>query len=351
MMPQAPGASYAQPGHAAPPAKKSGTALAVVLILVGVVVLAAAGLGVYLFFLRGKKHDSIAHTHLPASCKAVAVVDVRALLEVPSVKEHVVPAIDEKARRDENAGKLAHFLLTAQLNPKKDLKEIAICVEELALRPKFVAIVGGRLLERGFVDALEQHGKEEKFHPPKDVDGLRVIEAKERDAYVTQAADAAILLGNDLDLVKKAAARSDAFEAYALPLDQTMVGVIPAATMAEIAGRITPMLALIGGGALPPFGRAEVTLTLEPGKLGGRMELATDAAAAEVAQKLNQIVAAVSLLPPMMNPTGIPIDILRQAVIQAQGKAVVLTLPIPQETIESVMKEIAARIRRADDEV
>ncbi len=338
----------------APPKKGGSGALIAVFAVLGLLVLGGLGVGAYLLFGGGTHYDSVAHEHLPKDCEAVIRIDIEGLTKVPAIKEHVIPAIDEKAKESEDASKMARFLLTAELNPKKDLSELVICVTNIdpsGDEPDVIAVVGGHLLENGIIDAIAKHGKKDKFKKPVEEDGLKIIETKDEPVFVTQAGDAALVISNRKKLLKKATKTGKAFEDYDIPLDEQIVGIIPADTVRELAKSAGRGLGL--GSQLDDAGRIILTVTLDPGKIGGRLEMPSKRAAKELATMLNESLNAMKQMPGGAAAFGDPMAaaMLSGAKIKSKGKELVIEVAIPDKLIEKFAKEIAKGIREADEEI
>jgi len=319
----------------------------VLLVLVGGGLGVAAALGV---FSSGSKLKSVAHQHLPKSCQAVVRVNIKSLLKTPAVKKYVVPAIDEKAKESDDADKLARFLITARLDPKKDLKEMVVCFKELdADQPTFVAVLGGTLLENGIVDAIERHGDEDKFKKPKEIGDLRVIEGKDDPVFLTHASDAAFIFGNQLALVKSAAKTGDNHKRrYDLPLDEQVVAVITEDAVVELAtqaGKDNPLQDAMKGA-----GRLVLSTSLDTGKVTARLGMPDKKAAEDLVEAIKDLITLMKKAPGGI-PDATAADLVDKATIKAVGKDLVVSVKIPQELIEQGAKEVAKGIRRADEEL
>jgi hypothetical protein len=345
---------YGAPMPAGAPPKKSNTGVIIAIAGVAVLLLLVIGGGVALWalgYIGGDRKTSIAHEHLPSSCQAVGRIDIKGLLAVPAIKTHVIPALDEKAKESGEAAKFAQFLLTAGLDPKKDLTEAAFCVENVeAATPSFVAVIGGDLKVGGILDALEKHTKKGKLKPTRTVDGLRVIEAADEPVFITQASDAALIVSNNLDLLKKAAKTSDDYKSkYQLPLTEQAVAIVMpgvAASLSQKAGKENPLQ------GIDQAGRILFSASLDTGKVSGRVGMPDAGKAKEVADGLNQLVNMLNSLPgggPASDPMAG--QALKTLSIRAEAAELVVGLTIPQEAIDKAAKEMAAQIRRADQEI
>jgi len=335
-----------------PPPKKGGAAKFVIAGLGGLVLITAIIVGAVVIF-GGSHLDSVAHQHLPKGCEAVIRVDISGLMKVPAIKEHVVPAIDEHAKDSEDAGKLAAFLLTAQLNPKEDLKEIVVCVKNIdgGDEPDVLAIVGGHLLDKGIIGALDKHAKKGKFKKPVDEDGLIFVEGKEDEVFIGQVSDAALVVSNKKGLMKKAADTGDAYkEVYKIPLEEQIVAVIPKETVKGLSKQAGgPFKAKLKGA-----GRVVVSATLDPGKVGARLEMPSKSAAKELRDAINEFVDQMKQLPggaaaAGMNPMAAAM--LDDVKVKTKGKDLVVEIAIPDKYIEDFAKKVAEEIGEADEEI
>jgi hypothetical protein len=343
------GQGYAPGG---PPKKKGGAFIAIAAIG-GVVVIAGIVLVVFFVFGGGSFHDSEAHKHLPDDCEAVVRVDIKGILAVDAVKEHVIPALDEKMKESEDASKMAAFLLTAKLDPRKDFEEAVVCLKKLDAggKPEVVAIVGGHLLENGIVNAIEKHGKKGEFKAPKEEDGLKIIEAEDEPVFVSHASDAALLIGNDKGMLKDAAKTGDAFdEKYKIPMDEQIVAIVTADTVKKLSGlaaAATPF-----GAKLKGAGRIVVSATLDPGKIGARLEMPSKNAATELRDELQTFLDQMKNVPGG-GGLGDPLATaaLNSAKIKTKGKDLIIEIPIDKKMIEKFLKEVAKGIRKADEEI
>jgi hypothetical protein len=333
-------------GYAAPPQGGGGKGLVVVLAIVAVLVLGGAGFGVWYFLSGGGK--SVAHEHLPSGCDVVARFDFAGVLKAGPIAKHVVPVLEEAAAESKDAGKGAKFFLSAKLNPKKDIKEMAMCMNGLeraagrgipgASPPEFVIIVGGNLTKDKVLDAIITHGKKEKISEAKKDGGLRYVEVKETPpAFIAQADDGALLIASSLDMLKKANNTGN-HKDYKLPLDNHLEVVVTEAAVKRLSG-------LAGAGSpvsLSKAGRLQVTASLDPGKLGGRFNLGESAS--DAATKLNELLSKAKGspgIPPQAKPT---VDGLT---IKADGNELVIEAPISSDAVDELAKAFAEGFKKA----
>jgi hypothetical protein len=344
----------AQPGYggpggpmgAAPP--KKGKGLLIGGIIGGVLLLAIIA-GVLFFALSGSKKTSKAHEHLPASCVAVVRVDIKGLLDVDAVKEHVRPVLDKKAKESEDASKMARFLITAGLDPRKDLHEAVVCLASVNLlggEPDIVAIVGGDLVQDGILDALDKHGDKDKFAKSTDKKGMRVVVHKQESLFITQADDAALIISNKMSLLKKATETGDFYKKeYDIPLKEQVVGVLTKKLLTTLTAlaAATPLGGDVGG-----VGRVVVTGSLDPGQLGARLQMGSKDEARKLRDSLNTMLQEIKK-GGVPDPKGQ--QLLEGAKVKSKGDEVLLEVPVPKKMIEDGVKDFAKAIDEADEEI
>lgn len=337
------------------PAKKGGSgAIIAVVIIVALVVLGGGAVGaLYAMGMigGGDKSKSVAHEHLPKGCEAVIRVDLKGIMAVEAIKQHVIPAIDKQAKDSEDADKMARFLFTAGLDPKKDITEVAVCLKSLDGNvPTAVGVVGGRLKENGIVDAIIKHAKKGEFKDPKDEGGLKVLEAVDDPVFVTQAKDAAVLIGNNLDLVKEASKTGDAHEGYKIPLEEQIVGIITEDAVKKLAGK---------AGAQNPFGdkmkgagRMLFTASLDTGAVSARLGMPDEASAKELADAIKGFIDLIKSAPGGSGSSDqVAKELMDKMTIAAEGKELVVKLTVPKKMIEDAAKEMAKNIKEKEKEL
>ena len=344
-----PGAGYGPPGGQPP--KKGGKGLLIGGIIGGLVLVTIIVVALVFLLGGGSKISSKAHEHLPDSCDAVVRVDIKSLLETESVKEHVVPVLDKKAKDSEDAGKMAKFLITAGLDPRKDLTEAVVCFTNVTAgiatgKPDFVAIIGGDLVDGGILDAIDKHSDKDKFKESAEKDGLRVIEHKQESIYVTQAEDAALVVASKMDLLKEATKTGDHYKKkYSIPLKEQMVAVVSKSTV----GALSSLAGAAGPVDFSGIGRIVVTASLDPGQLGGRLQMGSKDEARKLRDGLH------GLLQGAKKGGGIPDPdakaLLEEAKISSKGDEVLIKVPIPKKLVDEAVKGFAEGLDEADDEI
>jgi hypothetical protein len=247
------------------PPRKSGSGGLIALVVVAVVLLGSiVALMVFLITRKGgpiaadpsslpAKQASVAHKHVPPGCDVVARANVAQMLDVPAVKAHLVPVLDEmqvSAVTDPDARALDALLRASGIDAKRDLKDVAVCMKGAGLpesQQKLLLVIGGDLRPETVVPALEQSERRSADKPVvTKSDGRLVLRMRSSDGdaiIAGQAADAAIVLTNDESLFAGAVKESPSYQSeYALPT---------ATEVAIVAGPAVMRDAMSGGGPNP----------------------------------------------------------------------------------------------------
>ncbi|MEZ4445998.1 MAG: hypothetical protein R3B72_43380 [Polyangiaceae bacterium] len=346
--PVGPGGYGGPPGG--PPPKK-GKGLLVLGILGGLLVVGGIVVAMVMLLGGGSRQVSKAYAHLPEGCDAVIHVDVKGLLAVPSVKEHLLPALDKKAKESEDASKGARFLLTAGLDPRKDITGVAVCLDNISptgAPPDFVVVMGGDLVEGGILDALDKHGDPTKYKKSVDKDGLRVVEYTEDDVVITQAPDAALVLASSMALLKKGVGTSKAYkDVYDLPLGSHVAGIVTQSTVQSLA-TIASATGGPFGSELNGAGRIELSANLDSGKVRAELDLASASEAEALVKTLRELRKGIDSVPGVDPEIS---KIVAESKIVSQEKKLIVQLTIPKQLIDQGVKELAKQIESADDEI
>jgi hypothetical protein len=351
MAPQGLGPGGAPPGvyqAPRPAAKKKGCGpAAIILVVLGVfVALGVGGLVFYFFGVGGTKVKSVAHEHLPEDCDLALRVDLKELMTVGPVKEHVVAAIEDVAKED-GGGRLAAFLLAARMDPKKDLSEVAACVNGLGgAKPDYGVVIGGKLLDdNGVITAMDRHDGADEFEDPRKVGKLVVLEEREDHVLVSQAtSDSAWLFASDEELLESVAKKGDAHEDYDFPLEEHISGVLTAASVKKLLADS----GIPGVDKIKKAGRVVLSLSLDPGELGVRAEFPDDASASAAADELKSLLGMMAMVP--VGPASSPgmKEAIRGAKVSTKGKELLVTMPISEKSIEETCEDMADEIRERD---
>ena len=339
------------PAGGMPPKKGKGGLIAVIVILV-VLLLGGAGAAVYFLVLGGGfgKSNSKAYSHLPSGCEAVVRLDVGGVLKADAFKKHVLPAIEEQGKGDDDTKKFDAFLKDAGIDPKKDVKDVVLCATNLTGgEPDVVVVIGGEFSSGAIVPAMQKHAKAGELKDPRDVDGLTIVEGKKDPFIVTQASDGAILFGNKLDLIKSAAKAKGGHKEYDLALDKELVAVVTAKAVQK---------AMSQGGGSNPFaammktaGKFMLSASLSSNTLEARITMGSNADAQEAATGLGAFLelakAGAAEGGAKGGPEAIGQEIIKSLKLTADGKDVVAKITMAASTVEDLAKEMAKGIREA----
>jgi hypothetical protein len=340
---------FAPQGGPAPKKGGKGGLIAIIIVVV-VLVLGAGGAGLW-FVLGGGfggKTASKAHSHLPGGCDAVIRVDIQSVLGAAAFKKHVMPAIEEKGKGSDDAKDFDAFVTDAGIDPKKDIKDFAMCLKGLSKgEPDMVMILGGDFAPGKVVDAMVLHSKKGKLKAPRELDGLKIVEGKEDDFVLGQADDGAILFGNKLDLVKSAARASGDAKEYGIALDKDLIGLVTAKAMqgfSEQAGQ-SPF-----GSAFKGAGKVSVTASMSANTFEARMTMQDANAATEAATGLGLLVEMAkegAKGGAAGSPEAIASEAVKSLKITADGKDLVAKATLPASVVDDAAKELGKAIRDA----
>ena len=197
---------YGPMGGGQPP-KKGGKGLLIGGIIGGRRSRSGVIIGAVIFCLLGgsdRKISSKAHEHLPDSCDAVIRVDIkRSARHVDSVKEHVMPVLDKKAKESEDAGKRREVSCMtagprsrARTSPRRSSASPTSTSASPAASPTWWPSSVAIIVDGGILDAIDKHGDKDKWAKKSVEEGRSArhrAQGRQR-CYVTQADDAALII-------------------------------------------------------------------------------------------------------------------------------------------------------------
>lgn len=346
--------------------KKSGGGGLIALIAVAVLLLGGiVAVMVYVLSSKGgsiaadpsslpPKQASSAYKHLPAGCDVVARANVAQMMELPAVKTHLVPVLDEiqaSAASDPATRPLSDFVALTGVETKRDLKDVAVCMKGLsgpASQQKVLFVIGGDLRPETVVPALEKVDlrRRDKVEVAK-VDGRLVARSKSGSGeplIAGQAADGAILLSNDEALFASAASGSSAHESeYALPLGDEGAVTVGSAAMREAVSRGGPNPFLKDVNEIT---RAVAIASLAKAKIELRF-VTTSAQAAKGLLDIYSLMLAPLVRQELSRAKGKApgVDVLMNAKPTVDGKDFVLSAQGTPADVEAAMRELARILR------
>lgn len=350
-------------GHRPP--KKSGGGL-VALVVVAVLLLGGiVTLMVVLLVKKGgsiaadpsslpAKQASVAYRHVPPGCDMVVRANVAQLMDVPAVKTHLLPILDElevSAATDPDARALDELLRSAGIDPKKDLKDFAACIQGVNLpesQQKFLFVLGGDLRPDTLVPAWEKVDRRSADKPVvTKTDGRFVGRARTLDGDMIiagQGADAAIVFTNDEALFAGAVKESASYQSdYGLPT----------ATEASVIVGPSVVRDAMGGGGPNPFLKDLNAITRIVGTASlaeARLELRLATTSAQAAKSLLEVYNLV--FGPMLKQQiggakakAPGADVLTNAKPRVDGNDFVLSAQGTSADVEAAAKELARLLR------
>jgi len=369
------GPPFGAPPYGPPPPKKSNVGLIVGLIAagVGVVVLALAVVGFLVFRATSAgggsspigsgvvvavlpaKVSSKAHRHVPAGCELVARLDVAKVIEVPAMKKHLVPVLDDleaNAANDPDGKDFKDFFQKAGIEPKQDMKDAIICLIGLDKpdhQQKFAMIVGGELRPEVVVPAFTS------VESPKPAEttfeGRKVATGKDNEGdpiVVGQAGDGAIVFATDRALFESAVKDSGTFQSeYALPTETEASMVLSKAFVQSAMDK--------GGGPNNPLSRDVAAISRVVGTLtlaNPRGEVRITMLTPKDAQRFNQTITGL-LLPGFRQQAAREesqageIEALKAAKSRVDGSDVVVELPWTAQGVEQAAQKLAQELKKA----
>jgi hypothetical protein len=359
------GGSGPVPAGGRRPSKKRGGGGLAALVVVALLLL--GGIVALMVFLLGRKggsiaadpstlppkQASIAYKHLPPGCEVVVRANLAQVLEVPAVKTHLVPVLDEMQTSDPNdphGRALEELLRSAGIDAKRDVKDVALCLRGTNLprnQRKMLFVLGGDLRPEALVPALEQGARSATDKPAVTKSDGRLVLRANRDGQTLvagQAADAAIVFTNDEALFAAAMRESSSFlSEYALPTAPEAAVVVGPAAMRD---------AVTGGGP-NPFLKDLDAVTRIVGTASAaeaRLELRLGTTSPQSAKSLLDVYTLV--LGPMLKQQlggarakAPGVSVLSNAQPRVDGNDFVLSAQGTSADVEAVAKELARALR------
>lgn len=345
--------------------KKSGGGGLIALIAVAVLLLGGI-VALVVFVLSGKggaiaadpsslppKQASAAHKHLPQGCDLVARANLAQMMEVPAVKAHLVPVLEDMKRAGSDPGstQISTLVGVAGIDADRDIKDVAVCAKGLdqpARSQKVALVIGGDLRPETLVPAVEkvELRKRDKAEVSK-LNGRLVARTRASDGdtiLLGQAADGAIVVANDEALF--AAATGDAAprdSEYALPLQADGAVTIAASAMRQAVAKGGPNPFLKDVNEIT---RAVATASLADARIELRF-VTTSSRAAKGLADIYGLVLAPMVRQQLASAKGKApgVDVLMNAKAAVDGADFVLTAQGTAADVEAAVRELARILR------
>lgn len=322
--------------------------------LVSMVLLAASG------FACSRKQASHAPArataHLPPACQAIVRVDFQAVIRSPGVEQHLLAHRNEDKSKSATAesksgheGRIFEFLREAGIDPKQNVKEIAICLSDAVLgantsrqRASFLIAIGGDLGGTELLPAMAKFAPEGAKFESQTVAGQRVLSRNGKSW--AQAKDGVILFSDSAELLKLGL--DGAYKHYeSLNVPKADVGLVATRRLFETMGGQSdknPNPLLQGLGAAQGL---SLSLSFTERRIQGRLTTASEGEAQALTDRWNH------LLEPFRDDRAHPmlakqfpkpfIDSLRGAAVQPRETGVDINVQFPEAAFEQVFHTVA----------
>ena len=285
--------------------------------------------------------------HLPGKGDAVMRIDFAAVVAVPSMKTHLIPALEEmkKAEPKDEAGRQAKaFLADAGIDPVTDVKEVAVCFNELkagAGEPKFTLVVGGNFKPGSIVPAMEKNGKADRFKI-EELEGSKILVDSDGHLFLGQAPDGAVVLSHSKETLAAAFKTSNAAATFQVPTDAAVSFVMPAEFMKTAMGNEgSPFVAQAS-----KVGRGVLALDLKKPDVQLRIAMGDEKSATELAGAVKLILGqALKDVPPPGHPMAPMFAMLQAAKIDSKGSDAVVEIAISTEKLDELSKMLVEAIK------
>lgn len=285
--------------------------------------------------------------HLPEGCKAVSHADVAQLSNLPGAKEHLIPAFQEARRGNKNLQQTFALLKDAGIDSTKDVQSIALCVMDVPsgqegttsrmANSSAVVVMTGTFPKDELTSALEKRGGADM--EKLDIGGVDVFHDKNRDLYVGQADDGAIIAASGRDNFEKAI---EGGGEYALSADQAFGLLLPASTIENVLTRRGDPTAKRLAGKVE---RSTVTFDASTKELSLKVDMPDHTQAAELGGVMKAVQEQWRSNPPTEPQEKRIANNLDDASVSYDDDVVNLTVKVEDREIESLMKNLAEQVR------
>lgn len=288
---------------------------------------------------------STALAHLPEKCGAVVRLDIAGALAIPKVKAQLGPALEELKKKTDGDGKgFGAFIADTGLDPAADFKEVAMCITDLspgagAKDPNFVVVIAGNFKPGTVVPALEKTAKADKFKV-EEFAGTKIAADVKGEMFLGQAPDGVVVVARKKEQLEASFKGGGDARKFGIPLDAALALVMPG----------DALKGLMAGDPTNPFAaqsdkitKAMVVVDLKKPALEGRIAMSDDKSATELAGAAKMILGQLSSAPPPPpgDPSAVLFGAMKSAKIDSKGSDVILTIEVPQEGLDGMLKDMA----------
>lgn len=281
--------------------------------------------------------------HLPSNCLAVIRLQWARLAEHPALGPHLTAAFDPSGSVASQAGPeqraFLNFLEHAQIDPKKDVDQVMVCL--LQARPNStVAVIGGEL-PGDFLSLMKRHAPNGQQFELREREGMTFLELQ--DQFLVQAKDNAVLVGNHFGAMREAYAAGEAHGNYGIPETGEVAAVLRGELLAEALAQ--PLGGTPLSSTVPKIQRLEASVDLGAARISLRATMENAARAKELDEQLQQLVREIVEEARRAPPTvrmlmASNVQLAQSAQIESDGARVSVEVPLPDGMLEGLAAQL-----------
>lgn len=285
-----------------------------------------------------------AAAHLPPGCQIALRVDAQKLFENAVLGPQLLLAFGDESKLPEgvtvppkNASQEAFLKMLdeLELKPRRDLREVAACINPSQQGTHFLVVIGGDL-PRGVTDAMKKHAPPELQYKSLKL-GER--EAIERDGkWLAQSADHTLVFGDDAELLKGALVARETPQ-YSLSGEHDLSVALAEGSLPDQTGA-GPL-----GETLERFKQAELGFDLKAGKVEAKFVFPSEADAkavvAGVQKGVEDMKRQLRAAPPEVRASAQPwVDGLSAMKSEIDGTRLRIEIGLPPGYVESSLQQM-----------
>jgi hypothetical protein len=273
-------------------------------------------------------------------------LDVGAFTSHAAFKEHLLPSIDKAMKQEPKDAKeknFKSFLDKTGIDPLEDITSVAFCIKDISGKePTFVAILGGTFKMDAVVPALMETS--DKNMTQTEIAGVKAAVA-DKDKYIGQAKDGAVVISNDKAVFESALGTSTAAADAKLPLDKALSAIVSEAAI---------KLATEKGGDNPfkphllKIKRVSIVTDLQSATNETRVTMPDNTAAVEFGGFIKTVIAEMAKKPPAGMPPMLA-DMTKNLDIKYEDADLIILSKMPEETLGELVgmlgKDLEKKLR------
>ena len=304
----------------------------VVAIVSVTLLLAAGGVGVWLYFAYWSFVPT-AHLHVPDGTNVALRTDAERLILFKPFRQHIWPLV-QGMEQGAAKGRLDRIRKATGVQLPTDLREVIVAVVDIKT---WVVLASGKYPKSGFVRGMQRVLADEGV-PGWSLQGGLLVSTL--GPALGQAKDGTIILGSSVQ-VTTAALPAASTESVPVPVDGAVSFLVNHNAWSGVVSLLP--ITIPGVNTLSHIEQASGTLTLtsEP-KISLTLEPRDGVEATSLASDLDRLLITargLTLLVP--GSLGGAKDAMREATIEAQGNKVLVTAPWPYDAIDEAMARAA----------